>query len=48
MITSDDKQMVNAIDRVIGSKVERRTLTDFDYNAPAPKKHMRAWNRGRP
>jgi len=42
LITSDDKQMVNAIDRVIGSKVERRTLTDFDYNAPLPKKHMRA------
>jgi len=41
-ITRDDNQMVNAIDRVIGSKVERRTLTDFDYNAPAPKKHMRA------
>ena len=42
LITSDDKQMVNAIDRVIGSKVARRTLTDFNYNAPAPKKHMRA------
>jgi ATP-dependent RNA helicase RhlE len=42
LITSDDRQMVNAIDRIIGSKVERRTLTDFDYNAPAPKKHMRA------
>ena len=42
LITRDDNQMVNAIDRVIGSKVERRTLTDFDYNAPAPKKHMRA------
>lgn len=41
LITSDDKQMVNIIDRVIGSKVERRTLADFDYNAPAPKKHMR-------
>jgi ATP-dependent RNA helicase RhlE len=40
LITSDDKQMVNAIDRIIGSKVERRTLTDFDYNAPAPKKHI--------
>ena len=42
LITSDDNQMVNAIDRVIGSKVERRTLTDFDYNALAPKKYMRA------
>jgi len=42
LITRDDNQMVNAIDRIIGSKVERRTLTDFDYNTPAPKKHMRA------
>ena len=42
LITRDDNQMVNAIDRVIGSKVERRTLADFNYNAPAPKKHMRA------
>ncbi len=42
LITRDDNQMVNAIDRIIGSKVERCTLTDFDYNAPAPKKHMRA------
>ncbi|MCF8144212.1 MAG: DEAD/DEAH box helicase [Deltaproteobacteria bacterium] len=39
LITSDDKQMVNAIDRVIGSRVERRTLGDFDYNAPAPAKY---------
>ncbi|MFH2046672.1 MAG: DEAD/DEAH box helicase [Pseudomonadota bacterium] len=43
LITSDDKQMVNAIDRVIGSKVERRTLADFDYNTPAPQKA----NKGR-
>ncbi len=42
LITRDDNQMVNAIDRVIGSKVERRTLKDFDYNVPAPKKHKRA------
>jgi ATP-dependent RNA helicase RhlE len=42
LITSDDNQMVNAIDRVMGSKVERRTLRDFDYNAAAPKKYIRA------
>jgi ATP-dependent RNA helicase RhlE len=47
LITRDDNQMVNAIDRVIGSKVERRTLTDFDYNAPASKKHMRAASSSR-
>ncbi|MFC1884045.1 DEAD/DEAH box helicase [Thermodesulfobacteriota bacterium] len=42
LITSDDKKMVDAIDRVIGSKVERRTLADFNYDAPANKKHVRA------
>jgi len=42
LITRDDSQMVNAIDRIIGSKVERRTLKGFDYNAPAQKKQMRA------
>jgi ATP-dependent RNA helicase RhlE len=42
LITSEDNQMVNAIDRIMGSKVERRTLTDFNYNAPAPKKYMQA------
>lgn len=40
LITSNDNQMVNAIDRIIGSKVERRTLAGFDYNAPAPKRQM--------
>jgi ATP-dependent RNA helicase RhlE len=47
LITSDDKQMVKAIDRVIGSKVERRTLVDFDYATPAPKKQMQAARRPR-
>ncbi len=47
LITSDDKQMVKAIDRVIGSKVERRTLVDFDYGTPAPKKQMRVARRTR-
>jgi ATP-dependent RNA helicase RhlE len=42
LITSDDKKMVDAIDRVIGSKVERRTLTDFDYHAPVGKKNVPA------
>jgi len=47
LITSDDNQMVNAIDRVIGSKVERRTLVDFDYGTRAPKKRVRAARRPR-
>ncbi len=32
-ITIDDKDMVRAINRTIGTSIERRTLTDFDYNA---------------
>ncbi len=37
MITAEDTQMVRAIDRVLGSKVERRTLPDFNYDAPGSK-----------
>jgi ATP-dependent RNA helicase RhlE len=42
LITSEDNQMVNAIDRIMGSRVERRTLKDFDYTPSAPQKTMRA------
>jgi len=35
LITGDDREMVRAINRIIGSKVEQRTLSAFDYNAPA-------------
>lgn len=37
LITGDDTQMVHAIDRVIGSKVERKTLPDFNYQRAASK-----------
>jgi len=32
LITGDDKEMVRAIDRIIGTPIERRTLADFNYN----------------
>jgi ATP-dependent RNA helicase RhlE len=35
LITGDDSEMVRAINRIIGSKIEQRTLSAFDYNAPA-------------
>ncbi len=38
LITSEDTQMVRAIERALSQKIERRTVNDFDYNAPAPKK----------
>jgi ATP-dependent RNA helicase RhlE len=33
LITADDKHIVRAIDRLVGSQIERRTLTGFDYGA---------------
>lgn len=35
LITGDDRNMVRAINRIIGSKIEQRILPAFDYNAPA-------------
>jgi len=35
LITGDDRKMVHAINRIIGSKIEQRTLSAFDYNVPA-------------
>lgn len=37
LITAEDNEMVRAIDRVIGSKTERRILPDFNYSAPGAK-----------
>jgi ATP-dependent RNA helicase RhlE len=42
LVTEEDAAMVRAIDRVLGHRVERRTVADFDYRvkprqtAPAP------------
>jgi superfamily II DNA/RNA helicase len=36
LITDEDKQMVKAIHKAVGSPVEQRTLADFDYHAAAP------------
>ena len=44
LLTGEDKQMAQAINRAIGSPVERRTLADFDYKAPGPAHG----NRNRP
>jgi len=36
LITSEDKPMVNAIHRILGSPIEQRLLADFDYGRPEP------------
>lgn len=35
-ITREDGEMVRAIERILGEKVERRTLQGFDYKKPTP------------
>ncbi|GIK57051.1 MAG: DEAD/DEAH box helicase [Chloroflexi bacterium] len=37
-VTAEDTDMIRAIERVLGEKLERRTLPEFDYSAPAPSK----------
>jgi ATP-dependent RNA helicase RhlE len=37
-VTSDDTEMVNAIEKVLKRKIERRTVENFDYGTPPPKK----------
>jgi ATP-dependent RNA helicase RhlE len=43
LVTGEDKDMVRAIHRIIGTSIEHRTLADFDYarKAPAPEKQQR-------
>jgi ATP-dependent RNA helicase RhlE len=36
LVTDDDAEMVRIIERVLGERLERRTLEGFDYRAPAP------------
>ncbi len=48
MITREDARMVNAIDRVMGSKVERRKLADFNYGNVAGKTGEKGMTRDIP
>jgi len=48
LITGEDASMVRAIDRVLGARVERRTLNDFDYNAAEPQKPSTGFRPSQP
>jgi ATP-dependent RNA helicase RhlE len=39
LVTDEDAEMVRAIERVLGYKLERRTLQGFDYSQPAPARN---------
>ena len=48
LITREDKNMVRAINRIIGFEVEQRTLSTFDYGSPAPNLENRLSRTGKP
>lgn len=39
LVTNDDADMVRAIERALGAKVERRTVHGFDYNQAGPARN---------
>jgi ATP-dependent RNA helicase RhlE len=41
LVTGEDQDMVRAINRIIGSKIEQRTLPAFDYGSPVPDRDGR-------
>ena len=48
LVTKEDRNMVRAINRVIGCEVEQRTLTSFDYDSPAPAREEAFSRSGTP
>ncbi len=40
LVTGEDSDMVRAIERILGSPIERRRMDGFDYSAPAPRQAM--------
>ena len=48
LVTGEDRDMVRAINRIIGSEIEQRTLSTFDYGSPAPNRKGRSQWIGKP
>ncbi len=42
LVTGEDRDMVRAITRIIGSEIEKRVLSTFDYGLPAPDREGRS------
>jgi ATP-dependent RNA helicase RhlE len=48
MVASEDRMMVQAIEKALKQQIVRHTLDDFDYSVPAPKKTDQPANSPRP
>jgi ATP-dependent RNA helicase RhlE len=45
LVTEEDTILVRDIEKVLGTSIERRTLSGFDYKAPAPRRETEfAWD----
>ena len=45
LVTEEDTILVRDIEKVLGTPIERRTLSGFDYRAPAPRRETEfAWD----
>jgi ATP-dependent RNA helicase RhlE len=42
LVTGEDKDMVRAINRIVGSDIEQRTLSTFNYDSPATHREGRS------
>jgi ATP-dependent RNA helicase RhlE len=40
LVTTEDTAMVQALEQILNTKLERRTLQGFDYTMPAPAKEF--------
>lgn len=47
-VEPDDEDLVRQVERLLGKRIERRRLSDFNYNSPAPQHHQQNNRRGRP
>jgi ATP-dependent RNA helicase RhlE len=48
LVTGEDKDMVRAINRIIGSEIEQRTLSTFDYGSSTTNREGRSRWIGKP
>jgi ATP-dependent RNA helicase RhlE len=42
LVTSDDRDMIRSLEKIMGKPLPRQTLDGFDYNAPMPEPYIPA------
>ena len=42
LVTDEDRDMIRALERIMGGPLKRETLPDFDYSPPPPPRHGHA------